>query len=629
MNDSAKAAGITREFLLEVLRTVPAFVVCLDADDRIVYINRVGPSVTMDQVIGSSPQDWVDPDQRTIQERMISEAKRVRQPQRTRVSRRDADGKRHYYDSVAIPMKDRSGRTTACIVTQEVTDAVERAEALTVREAQLRLAVDATQLGLWSWDVETDEVEWNQQMHRITGRAEPTTPAEYLEQLVYEPDRALIQGEIDRVGSGDLIYPSHRIVRPDGEVRWVQPVGTVSRDKVGRTTKIMGGTIDITEQRRVDEQLREAQKLDAIGGLTAGVAHNFNNMLAVLMPALDLARRSAGERERAVLDEAHHAARRAADLVAQLMTFAGQRGPSKRRVVDVSEMANVAVSLCKRMFDKRVSLRLTPAGSPVYVRCDPSALEQVVVNLLINARDAVLEVERRSPTVDVAIAVEPSPSESATKRAIIRVTDNGTGIESDACSRVFEPFFTTKEPGRGTGLGLSTSYAIVREHGGQITVTSQVGVGSTFEVWLPLAEADEETGPLMAKGALPASVGRILFVDDEPAIREVVGQLLALRGHEVDTAATRDEALVALRTRPAYDAIVIDRSLFGRDATEEIAGLRELAPDTPILLYTGQEVPALEARAAEAVLVKPLGGDELAVRIEEWIRPKLAKSAAR
>jgi PAS domain S-box-containing protein len=537
-----------------------------------------------------------------------------------------------YYEAHAVPIDNGDGRRGLCIVAADVSEHLARSLALQESEEKLRIAVEAAGIGLWTWDIASDRVEWDERMIEIVGCA-PVSVSEYVERLVHPLDRARMAAEASGAATGDASFPEHRIIRPDGEVRWLLPCGKIFRDDAGRVARMTGGTLDVTAQRLTGEHLRKAQKLDAIGSLTAGVTHNFNNMLAVIIPTLELALRGAasGQTQAAppveMLEDALHASRRATELVGQLMRFAGQRRAPAVKRHDLAPIVERAVSMCRRTFEPRVQIDVTTAPGCAAVACEPMAIEQVVVNLLINARDAVVEASRDAPRITVqlseTLAVPPDAQRAGPQRyASIRVEDNGVGMTEAVKQRLFEPFFTTKEAGKGTGLGLATSYGIARDHGGFIAIESQRGAGTTVTLFLPLAggaSASSRTAPPSAANTVR---GTVLVVDDELAMRRVAQLLLVERGHRVHIAADGAAAVALLDTGVHPDVILLDRSMPGWSAQQTVEEIRKRVPSTPIVFFTGQDVTGEERACVQEVLYKPLAGDDLVAAVERWLLPR-------
>jgi signal transduction histidine kinase len=351
-------------------------------------------------------------------------------------------------------------------------------------------AIRATGLGLWSWDVASGELQWDEGMRRL--HACPTTPTveRYLNEIVHPADRPEALARAQRLLEGGP-WDRHpfRIVQPNGEVRWVLASGVPVATSSGKPVKLVGSVLDITEQHALEEQLRQAQKMEAIGNLTAGLAHNFNNMLCVIIPTLEFALRLLPNDRKPMLREAMHAARRASELVRQLMTFAGQSASSQRACHSSHDVVKAAFDICARVFGEDMHLTAAFEDAPIPIYCNAGQIEQVLVNLLLNARDAVLAAGPPRGHVRVRVRVSRAESDRLSgepdRWLRIDVSDDGIGMSEEVKAKAFEPFFTTKAPGRGTGLGLATSYAIVREHRGRLECASHPGLGTTFTIMLP------------------------------------------------------------------------------------------------------------------------------------------------
>jgi PAS domain S-box-containing protein len=610
-------------FLRMMLESVPAFVVLLDAELRVRYINRLQPGFKLQDVLGRPTFDFIEPRYHELHRAAIDEARRTGKVTSYTVRGDGGEGRVAYYESRLVPLSVPTAQAAICVIALEVTEHVARGEALRESEEKLRLAVSATGIGLWSWDLARDKVEWNERMHEIIGCDQVTSPADYMKKLVHPDDRPLLEREIRLMRAGVPEYPAHRIVRPrDGSVRWVMAFGGSRRNESEPAEHLTGAMIDITGQRQLEEHLRAVQKMDAIGALTAGVAHNFNNMLAVIIPAVELALRTVKGNEQRLLAEAAHAAHRAADLVAQLMTFAGQRKPADRGAIHVSDVIERAVSMCQRAFDRQIEIAVTFEGVLPRVHGDAAGLEQVLVNALINARDAIVSAQPANPRIVVRCSTVHTslPPHAPREHVRIAIEDIGIGMSDAVIGRLFEPFFTTKEPGKGTGLGLATSYAIVREHGGFISYESEERVGTTCEVFLPCSGSEPAPPPSVPQLDGLRRRGRILVIDDEPAVRSVVSEALALDGHETLLAANGQEALARLEQEPAPDLILFDRSMPGWGPMRTLAEIRKRVPAVPVLFFTGENVPADERARVQGVLQKPLALGELSETVQRWLR---------
>jgi PAS domain S-box-containing protein len=519
------------------------------------------------------------------------------------------------FGSVAIALlRDMSGLATLAIESDR------RAVALRESEEKLRMTVDAAGVGLWSWDPGADVVTWEASLCAIFGLPPGSSPVgrDGFVARVHPDDRASTGAVVARGLAAGHWEDEYRIVRPDGAVRWVIATAKVmSRDN---HDFVLGAVLDVTERRQRDEQLRQAQKLEAVGQLTAGIAHNFNNMLMGLLPNLQLAVRSAPAELKPILKSAESSAERAADLVRQLMTYAGRNRPATRSIEPIGTLVAQTVAFCRRTLDRRIAFdeRYVPAAR---ASVDPAALEQAILNLVINARDALDDaaIEAAQVKVDVELVQTGAPELAgrAGDYVRIRIGDNGIGMDAATRARIYEPFFTTKEVGRGTGLGLATTHAIVREHGGFMTCESTPGQGTTFALYLPHLPAIERVSgaePLATDSARPSiapslvrGTETILVVDDEAPIRHIVSLILEGAGFKPLLAASGQEALALLEDRAvAADValVLLDVSMPGISGADLRSRLRELAPQAHVVYFTGYAFEAADAE--DAVLEKPL-----------------------
>ena len=386
--------------------------------------------------------------------------------------------------------------------------------------------------------------------------------------------------------------------------------------------------------RASEEQLRQSQKMDAIGRLAGGIAHDFNNMLTVI---INLAELMHEELQPGTLREdvaqIGDAARRAAGLTRQLLAFSRQQ-VMQPVVLDLSAVVDGMAGMLRRLLGEDVELATRHEHGSWVVLADPSLMEQVLLNLAVNARDAMagggrLVIETRNVTLD-AEACRARPALRPGRHVLITVTDTGTGMTPDVKARLFEPFFTTKPRGKGTGLGLSTVFGIVRQSRGDVEVESAPGRGTTFRVWLPAAEETPEIADATAPSASPARAVTVLLVEDEPAVRAVARNALTRSGHAVIEAAGASEALEIARSGVEIDVLLTDvvmPGVNGRELAERIVSLR---PSIQVVYMTGYADTALAHHgmldAGVLLVQKPFTLDALASKIAEATRSRPARS---
>ncbi len=370
------------------------------------------------------------------------------------------------------------------------------------------------------------------------------------------------------------------------------------RDKAGKHYGRIWTFRDITKQRQLEEQFRQSQKLEAIGQLAGGVAHDFNNILAVIMMQVGLAGtdRSLAPETRETLNDIKAAAERAANLTRQLLAFS-RRQVMRSRPLDLNEIVTNLTKMLQRILGEDVRLQLNLHSRPLMTRADAGMLDQVLLNLVINARDALpdggqlfIETSEKTFTEEESATI---PDALPGRHVCLRVTDTGSGIPAEHLARVFEPFFTTKEPGKGTGLGLSTVFGIVKQHGGSITVNSEVGKGTTFQIFLPATVvAPEAPEPSAAKPFPQGGTETILLAEDDPSVRMLTRILLERQGYKVIEAANGVEALKVAEQNPGkiqllLTDIVMPEGVSGRDLATR---LQKANPGLKVVFTSGYSV---------------------------------------
>jgi len=606
------------EFLRSLLEAVPAFITHLDPELRIRYINVVQPGLRLEDVVGASVFDFIAPGFRGVARACFAGVQESGRTGRYFSDAAGPHGSVAHYENHVSAVRERDGRVGLCIVGVDVTEQRRRDEALRESEELLRLAVAASGMGIWSWAPATKEMQWDEQMRRICGVTESLAFEDYLEQLVHPEDQAALEARRrDALESGEFPAGVHRIVRPDSETRWVLSVGRVVTSENGEVLRMIGGLMDVTDQHALQDRTRHAQKLEAVGTLTAGVAHNFNNMLMVIQPSLDLIAASVSPSERPVLQDAIDATERAVELVRGLMTFAGQSAAGPLIEQDVGEMIEEAVRICRRTFDPQIVLR-SSAEPGLVVRCDANGVVQVLMNLLLNSRDALTETERdpRDAAREIKVSARrvqaaPRANRTASAHARIEVADTGPGLSEAIRARVFQPFFTTKTA-RGTGLGLATSFAIIRDFGGWMECESRLGKGTTVSLYLPISKGRAGEKPGVREAAvLPAGGGRVLVIDDETAVRNVVSLMLRRAGYQVTTAEDSVEASAVLASGSVFDLVLLDRSLPGRSGPSLVGELRDWLPRAKILFFSGEFIDESQTAQVDGYIQKPVSRDAL------------------
>ncbi len=425
-----------------------------------------------------------------------------------------------------------------------------------------------------------------------------TSPGAWLD-AVHPDDRERVEQAAyarARRGDYDEVY---RIVRPDGAVRWIRDRAFHVYDDAGEVHRLVGTAADITEQRQLEEQLQQAQKMEIVGRLAGGVAHDFNNLLTVINGMADLVLGGLADDDplRPDLAQIRQAGDRAAALTGRLLAVS-RRQILKPEIVDLSAIVTGLRDMIGRLVGEDVSLVLELAPDVGSIKADPGQIEQVVLNLVVNARDAmpdggVLTIETRHVHLDAVYAAE-HPGTRPGPHAMIAMRDTGIGMDEAIRRRIFEPFFTTKAQGKGTGLGLSMVYGIVKQSGGSIWFHSEPGHGSRFTIYLPHVAGPPALRP--APPPLSTARGRetVLVVEDEPALRELAARVLTSAGYTVLQAANGPDALALLSRHPApVDLVFTDVVMPGMNGRELAARLAVLRPAIRVLYTSGYTEDAI------------------------------------
>jgi PAS domain S-box-containing protein len=499
-------------------------------------------------------------------------------------------------------------------------------------QERLALAVAGTGAGVWEWELARERVTWSKRMEQIvgieSGSFEETLRA--FKDLAHPEDIEGLRAAARRA----LAHPNRphtaefRIVRPDGETRWLSFVGQVFCDADDRPSRILGLALDITERHKLEDQLRQSQKMDAIGSLAAGVAHDFNNLLSVVLSYSELAIADIEHDHpmRAEIEEIQRAGLRAAGLTRQLLAFSRQQ-VLEPRVIDINQILADLDKMLRRLLREDIELTLLTAPSLGTIYADRGQVEQILVNMIVNARDAIPAGGRVTLETDnVEVSAEDAgahPGVTPGPHVVLAITDTGTGMSPVTRARAFEPFFTTKEQGKGTGLGLATVFGIVRQSGGHIHLESELGKGTTFTVYFPRVDRPADEAPMVsASRAQRGGTETVLLVEDENQVRALVRTILRRNGYNVLEAQNGGEAfLIAEQFKGRIDLLVTDvvmPRMSGQQLSERLASLR---PAMRVLYMSGYQDDTVAKHgvldSGVSYLQKPLTPDALLRRVRE------------
>ena len=548
---------------------------------------------------------------------------------------RRKDGSDGVADIVVVAQLDAAGVPHAWIgVNRDITARRRAEETLAESRALLAAAEEIAQVGSWALTIDSDVLTWSDELYRIMGLApqSETVTVESFLARVHPEDRANLRRALRRLREqGDAPPTECRIVRPDGSERTIQARGRAQRDARGDIMRVIGSAQDVTDRveterelRRLEEQLRHSQKMEAIGQLAGGVAHDFNNLLTVIKAYSGLVADQLDEINpiRSDVVEIQRAAGRASSLTQQLLAF-GRKQILQARVLDLNHVSRGLEPLLRRLIGDDVQIVMRQGPSVGLVKADLGQIEQVLVNLAVNARDAMpnggtVMIETANVELDEAYhgrhaVVARGPY------VMLAVSDTGVGMDEATRSRVFEPFFTTKAVGKGTGLGLSTVYGIVKQSSGYIWVYSEPKLGTTFKVYLPRLERDEIIATTAEHPALAPMQGSeiVLLVEDESTVRSLARRVLERHGYTVLEARDgRDALRVSDQYKQPIQLLVTDMvmpELSGRDVW---AALSPARPELRVLYISGYTNDDMIRRGlldpGAAFLQKPFAAADLA-----------------
>jgi len=542
----------------------------------------------------------------------------------------DAD---RWYRLLVTPVKD--GRVSGAVIMHvDVTDRMLAQARMRESEERFRQLAETISEVFWIFDPLHDSLLYvSPAYEKIWGRSCQSRydhPASWLDAIEPEERRRVQAGFALRAMSGDY-DETYQIIRPDGSRSWIRDRAFPVRNGDGAVYRVVGIAEDITERRKIEAQFLRAQRLESIGTLAGGIAHDLNNVLAPIMLSIAFLQMGEADPQKLeILESIETSARHGADMVKQVLTFA--RGTDGERLpLQLRDIINDVAKIARETFPRNIEIRTSLPSDLWRVNGDPSQLHRVLLNLAINARDAmpqggkisIAATNRVIEAHDMALY----PDAALGPAVMLEVEDTGIGMTAEVLARIFDPFFTTKERGRGTGLGLSTSLSIVKSHGGFVRAASEPGRGSRFSICLP-AQSGAEPAVMAEKEAdLPRGQGQlVLLVDDEPNVLSVTGGTLKAFGYRVITAVDGADAVGVFASHKDEVAVVLtDMMMPVMDGLATARVLRRMRPHVPIILASGLGGDTRMGQATEAgirdFLHKPYTAETLLTTLAEVLRP--------
>jgi PAS domain S-box-containing protein len=561
---------------------------------------------------------WVEPGDR---DRLVAELRQHGLVHGFRAPMRRRDGS-VFTAMISSALLELRGRPHNLVLTRDITEQMRAEAALRESSQRLDLATASANLGVWDRNMVDRTLIWNDRMYELYGlRREPGVPDYDLwyRNIVHPDDLAHADAEVAAAMAGDKPYEiDFRAVHPDGSIRHITSCALIQRDAQGRAIRIIGINRDRTpqveaaaQQHRLLLELQHAEKLESLGSLAGGVAHDMNNVLAAIMGMASALRATASDRDSWTrpMDTIIRACTRGRDVVKSLLYFA-RKDLETMVPVNLNLIAQEVLHLLSYTTLQRVRVS-TELQEPLgLIEGDAGALSHALINLCVNAVDAMPEggtlLVRTRAWADAGVE--------------IAIRDSGIGMTPELARRAIEPFFTTKPMGKGTGLGLAMVYGTVMAHKGSLEIHSEPGQGTEVVLRFPRlagaeAEARAEAGPGPASAPL-----RILLVDDDPLIIQSVGPMLAFLGHQVHTAEAGQEALDRIQAGLVVDLVILDMNMPGLNGAETLTRLLALRPDQGVLMATGYSdaaiAPLLDGRPRVGSLRKPFTLDELRAKLE-------------
>ena len=538
-------------------------------------------------------------------------------------------------NAIPLLMSGKDQPDMVFVTLHDITERKRAEEALRESESQLRKAQEITHIGHFKFNPATGLVIGSDELFRIFGLQRDALRFSNFTASVHPDQRefveSTIQNAVDQASGYNI---EHYLLLKDGTIKYVNAIGEVAPSSPDCQPLLVGTVQDITDRKRAEEereklqiQLNQAQKMESIGSLAGGIAHDLNN---ILFPISGLSEMLLDEippdnPAHESIEQIHKSAQRGSDLVKQILAFSRQSNPQKLPI-RIQPILKEALKLARATIPRNIEITSHIEADCGMVSADPTQVHQIVMNLITNAYHAV---EETGGTIHIELKETefekdelPFHAISSGKYACITVSDTGTGIDQTLIDKIFDPYFTTKEQGKGTGLGLSVVHGIVKEHGGDIRVYSEVGKGTNFHVYLPLLEDARDSKTAADPRKYPTGCERILLVDDEEPIVHMEQMMLEKLGYQDTVRTSSPDALAAFKADPDnFDLVISDRGMPNMTGEQLARELISIRPGIPIILCTGfsdeNDEQRAKAMGIKGFLMKPVATGDLAAMVRK------------
>ena len=611
----------------------------IDAPDgpKIVYINDAFVRKTgfsREEVLGKTPRILQGKDTQRSELDRIRNALATVEPVRSELINYTKSGEPFWLELDIVPLANGSGKPSHFVAVQrDISERKAAEQTAKINEERFQLVARATNDVIWDWDLVNNRVWWNEALKTIFGYApdDMEAGADSWSNRIHLDDKERVLDSIHQVIAGNDSKWQHeyRFIHADDKAVAVIDRGFVIRDTNGKAVRMVGSMQDITERLEMADRLRHSQKMEAMGQLTGGVAHDFNNLLTVILGNAELlAEQLTGQQQLRLLAEmTATAAERGAELTNRLLAFA-RRQALEPRLLDINRLVCDMETMLRRTLKENIDIEMVRAGGLWIAEVDPGQLESALLNLAINARDAMpeggrLTIETANTMLDDDYASrhqEVNPGQYV----MMSVSDTGVGMAADTMTQAFDPFFTTKQVGKGSGLGLSMVYGFVKQSGGHAKIYSEPGEGTTVKLYFPRANASGEMIPGSAMEPMIAGGSEhILVVEDDDLVRDHVIALLKGLGYEVTSASSGAEALQILSDTHSIDLLFTDVIMTGINGRQLADKAQQLRPGLKTLFTSGYTENAIvhHGRLDPGVqlLSKPYRRQELAIKLRKLL----------